>query len=52
MKIPMADVQASSLNIADFTGEPKQPIGTIDLIVELGKGPRKVARKQTFKIVE
>ena len=52
MKIPMADVQASSLKIAGFTGEPKQPIGTIDLIVELGEGLRKVARRQTFIIVE
>ena len=38
MKIPMDDVQASSLKIAAFTGEPKQPIGTIDLFIELGKG--------------
>ena len=52
MKIPMADVQASSLKIAGFAGEPKQPIGTIDLFVKLGKGLRKVARKQTFIIVE
>ena len=45
MKIPMADVQASLLKIAGFAGEPKQPIGTIDLFVELGKGLRKVVRK-------
>ena len=52
MKIPMIDVQASSQKIAGFTGEPKQPIGTIDLLVELGEGERKVVRKQTFVIVD
>lgn len=42
MKIPMADVQASSQKIVGFAGEPKQPIGTIDLFVELGEGENKV----------
>ena len=48
----MADVQASSQKIVGFTGEPKQPIGTVDLFVELGEGERKVVRKQTFVIVD
>jgi len=52
MKIPMSDVQASTQKIVGFTGEPKQPVGTIELMVELGEGMRKVVRKQTFVIVD
>jgi len=36
MKIPKADVRASSQKIMGFTGEPKQPIRTIELLVEIG----------------
>ena len=52
MRIPMVDVHASSHKIVGFTGEPKQPIGTIDLPIELGEGERKIFRKQMFVIVD
>jgi len=52
MKILMSNVQASSQRIVGFTGEPKQSIGTIELMVELGEGMRKVVQKQMFVIVD
>jgi len=43
MKIPKANVQASSQKIMGFTGEPKQPMGTIEHFVKIGEGQRKLA---------
>lgn len=37
MKISMNDVNACKMKIQGLTAEDKQPIGTIDLPVELGE---------------
>ena len=52
MKIPKTDVQSSSQKIMGFTGEPKQPVGTIELFVEIGEGQRRVTQKQLFVIID
>jgi len=49
MKIPKENVQASSQKIMGFIGEPKQPVGTIELFVEISEGERKVVQKQTVR---
>jgi len=52
MKILKANVQASSQKIMGFTGEPKQPVGVIELLVEIGEGKRRVVQKQLFVIID
>ena len=52
MKISMKDVSACQTKIQGFTDEPKQPVGTIELPIELGEGDRRVTLIQTFVIVD
>lgn len=52
VKLTMKDVIACTTRIQGFTGEAKQPVGTIDLPVELGEGDRTVAITQTFVIID
>lgn len=52
MKLSMADMRACPNKIHGFTVQPTQPVGVIDLLVELGEGEKKVAMIQTFVVVD
>jgi len=40
------------MKIQGFSGEPKQPIGMIDLVVELGEGKKKAVLKKNFVLAD
>ena len=52
MGLSMDNVRASKDKIHGFTGVPTQPIGVIDLLVELGEGERQVSMIQSFVIID
>ena len=52
MGLSMDNVRASKNKIHGFTGVPTQPIGVVDLLVELGEGKKQVSMMQPFVIID